>query len=200
MDVDHKASLGSFGGSVNTKKRPISFRLTVPPKRRKLPYEQRSAATNYRSFYVDRDQYAAPDTPTSTTATLEEDTFYDSDGDTAPSFFAQDSNSHYSSQFEHDSSLYPPMFASSAPKMVGETPTEYSSSSGSKFSAPLVSNASKAQARLKQAYESVESKQLFKDCPMWSALLEAKQKGCSGTAYLATAICEEYLDACSMIF
>jgi len=181
MEVDHKSSLSSFGGSTNAKKRPISFRLTVPSKRRKLPYEQRSAATNHHSFHVERDLVVSPDSPTSTTANCDEDPFYDSDGDSAPSYFPQDSEGYYSSQFEHDSSLYPPMFSASAPQLEGETGGYSSSSSSSRSAIPLVPDLSKIQERLKQAYAAVESKQLFQDCPMWSALLEAKQNGCSGT-------------------
>jgi hypothetical protein len=177
MDVDIKSSLGSYGGAGNSKKRPISFRLTVPSKRQSLPYHQRASASTYHTFYVSRDGSAAPDTPTSSTAFLEEDPFYDSDTDYVPSFLHSTAESHYLLPFEQQEAKKKPMFTKPVTAGANSSGIESQASSSAGPSRPGVKYPESVYDRLSKSYEVVESQELFKDSPMWSALLEAKQSG-----------------------
>jgi hypothetical protein len=183
MDVDHKVPLGSFGVGVNQKKRPISFRLTVPSKRQSLPYAQRTSASRYHSFYVAKDDAAEPDTPTSTTLNWDDDPFYDSDAEPSTLFAPYETDSHYAHIFEHDSVPQPPKFTSPVPITEASPSAETSPSPRPTMARPMAVSVKNSQDRLEKSYQRVESQQLFKDSPIWSALLEAKRKGPSGASY-----------------
>lgn len=181
MEVDHKGVSSSLASSGNPKKRSISFRLSIASKRAKLPYEQRSSASTYSTFYAEDDAAATPDTSSTLLALDDEDPFFDNDAESSLPSFPNDSEGLYSSFLDHDAFTSTPLFTSTGPSFDQQN----TSDSSSRFVRRPSSSASAKEQhildRLSKSYERVESEQLFKDCSLWSALLEAKRNGPSGT-------------------
>lgn len=173
MDVDHKSSIGSFSTGPNPKKRQISFRLTIPSKQPKLPYQQRTGASRYTSFLLERNQFSPPDTPTSsTTAALDEDPFYDSDTDVSINSISPVGTNPYTSTHEYD--LPSQHFSNTLFTSSRSTSTESSSMGPSNTTKPAASWSQTVQDKLKKAYQVVAERELFKDSPVWSAMLAAR--------------------------
>lgn len=191
MDVDVKSSLGPYGAGGNPKKRPISFRLTVPSKRQSLPYHQRSSAATSHTFYVSKDGSAEPDTPSSIT---DEDPFYDSDAEPVALFLSNEFESPFSQSFEQVEREKKPRFTK--PVMLGPSlsSSDNSASPGASSYRPLFRSPDSVLERLEKAYEVVESNDLFKDSPLWQALLEAKKSGPEG-AFFQNMYCLFYYGA-----
>jgi hypothetical protein len=189
MEPDHKASQGAFGAAASTKKRQISFRLAIPSKRPKLPYEQRTAASTFTSFYVEGGTNATPETPSSGTTNWDDDPFYDQDTELAAATASSGLQSHYSKTYYHDAFQVAPQFSDPVP-IIDLAGTQDDSARSSLGSSHTHSDLEQdVFDRLQKAYEVVQSQDLFKDSPVWSTLLEAKLNAPSG-AYLK-CICLE---------
>lgn len=180
MEVDHKGGSSSLASSGNPKKRSISFRLSIASKRAKLPYEQRTSASTYSTFYVEDDATATTDTASTVLALDDEDPFFDNDAESSLPSFPNESEGLYSSMLDHDAFNSTPIYTSTGPIFD----QSLMSDSSSRFVRRPSSNVSaKEQAildRLAKSYEKVETDDLFKDCPIWSAWLDSKRNGPSG--------------------
>lgn len=181
MEVDHKGGSSSLASSGNPKKRSISFRLSIASKRAKLPYQQRTSASTYSTFYVEDDTTATPDTSSTLLAMDDDDPFFDNDAESSLPSFPNEAESLYSSHLDHDTFNSTPIFTSTGPNFDLNSNSE----SSSRFvRRPSTNVSAKEQAildRLSKSYNKVETEDLFKDCPIWSAWLEAKRNGPSGT-------------------
>lgn len=184
MEVDNKSGTGAQGGGANQKKRGISFRLSIPSKRQKLPYQQRSSASRYSSFYVEEEENVSPGSPTTQLAMEDEDLYFDNDAESMLPHFPSDPDSNYPSQLEHDSFASLPIFTSPVQIGEGQVLNEATPRYSSHRASSHLPTQQSVQERLQKSYERVESEKLFKDCPFWSALLEAKKNGPSGTFFL----------------
>lgn len=181
MEVDHKGGPSSLASSGNPKKRSISFRLSIASKRAKLPYQQRTSASTYSTFYVEDDTTATPDTPSTLLTLDDEDPFFDNDAESSLPSFPNESESLYSSHLDHDTFNSTPIFTSTGPNFDLHSTSESSSRFVRRSSANVSAKEQTILDRLCKSYDKVESEDLFKDCPIWSAWLEAKRNGPSGT-------------------